>query len=557
MLACPLCRGTGTPIETISYDAIWESYRRELGVSISEEVKTEHTAGAAATLRLCDSCGLEFFTPKVPGGAAFYDELMATVDYVPTRWAFDAVLRRLDRIESLIDIGCGSGFFLRRVQAARRVGVDPNPAVRSVLTAHGIEVQEQLSVLARREPASFDVACAFEVLEHLDDIETVIEPMREALKPEGRLFVSVPNAERAKALGVEPLDLPPHHISRWRASHAGVIARRFDLELVRIDREPRLWARAAGTAPPLSSAVATLAGERMVRMAGAMLRPGEVGHSLLFEFQRPKPAPQGAHYARTDDPRAAGSQSADGHVGRFLRRARNVARSAERRDAARFMALTRLASLLVPRYVLTDPEKAWFEDEEFFAAFDALEEHNLTADRKYMLRQLLALVDRVPGDTAECGVYRGASSWFICDHFSASPRTHHAFDSFQGLSAPRAIDGSYWSQGDLSESEASARALLAGFDVRFYCGWIPERFAEVATRTFAFVHIDVDLYEPTRDSLEFFYPRLSPGGLIILDDHGFTTCPGATRAADEFMAGRPEPIISLTTGQGLIIRSTV
>lgn len=232
-------------------------------------------------------------------------------------------------------------------------------------------------------------------------------------------------------------------------------------------------------------------------------------------------------------------------------------RSAERRQAAKFRLLSRVAQILTPEYVLTAPEKAWFADEQFFRDFYAFETHDQTADRKYMLRQLLSLVDLVPGDTAECGVYLGASSWFICDHFRSTSRTHHGFDSFEGLSAPIALDGAFWHVGDLRTQEDNARELLRPFEARLYRGWIPERFHEVADRTFAFVHIDVDLYQPTRDSLEFFYPRMAPGGVILLDDHGLTTCPGATRAAEEYMANRPESIVLLTTGQALILKAPV
>ena len=103
--------------------------------------------------------------------------------------------------------------------------------------------------------------------------------------------------------------------------------------------------------------------------------------------------------------------------------------------------------------------------------------------------------------------------------------------------------------------ERVARGNLEGCDgIHFYRGWIPERFAEVADRRFAFVHIDVDLYQPTLDSVAFFYQRLVPGGIIVCDDYGFTTCPGATRAMDEFMADKPEHIVHLPTGQGVIFR---
>ena len=85
-------------------------------------------------------------------------------------------------------------------------------------------------------------------------------------------------------------------------------------------------------------------------------------------------------------------------------------------------------------------------------------------------------------------------------------------------------------------------------------GWIPERFAEVRDKTFCFVHIDVDLYQPTKDSIAFFYPRMQPGGIILCDDYGFTTCPGATKAVDEYLGGKLEKMISLCSGGGFMIK---
>ncbi len=68
--------------------------------------------------------------------------------------------------------------------------------------------------------------------------------------------------------------------------------------------------------------------------------------------------------------------------------------------------------------------------------------------------------------------------------------------------------------------------------MRLHPGWIPERFADVGDQSFAFVHVDVDLYEPTRNSLEFFWPRLAPGGILSCDDYGLTQFPGARQAVD-------------------------
>src|SRR5262249_36211137 len=129
------------------------------------------------------------------------------------------------------------------------------------------------------------------------------------------------------------------------------------------------------------------------------------------------------------------------------------------------------------------------------------------------------------------------------------------FDSFEGVSEPVAIDGSHWRKGDLACPLDKARANLLPFNnISWHKGWIPDRFKDVEGRTFSFVHIDVDLYEPTRDSIRFFYPRVNPSGIVVCDDYGFESCPGATSAIDEFLADKPEKMISLPCGGGFLIK---
>ena len=70
--------------------------------------------------------------------------------------------------------------------------------------------------------------------------------------------------------------------------------------------------------------------------------------------------------------------------------------------------------------------------------------------------------------------------------------------------------------------------------VRILNGWIPRRFKEISEQKFSFVHIDVDMFQPTLDSLKFFFPRLEKNGIIICDDYNFSSFPGAKKAWDEY-----------------------
>ncbi|MSP37441.1 MAG: hypothetical protein EXR70_02955 [Deltaproteobacteria bacterium] len=216
-----------------------------------------------------------------------------------------------------------------------------------------------------------------------------------------------------------------------------------------------------------------------------------------------------------------------------------------------------LSAAIYPKYKFSEFGRLFLEDQSFLSVYKRFMDpdnwHSL--DRKYTLDQLLRLTLHIDGDVAECGVYQGATAYLICRAIESSKKRNYLFDSFEGLSAPLASDGNYWFRGALRADDSEVRENLREFKNFTICrGWIPERFPEVADKQFSFVHIDVDLYEPTRDSINFFYDRLSPGGVILFDDYGFKSCPGAKLATDEFFTHKRERIIMLPTGQAFIIR---
>ncbi|WP_342131694.1 TylF/MycF/NovP-related O-methyltransferase [Hydrogenophaga sp. OTU3427] len=223
-----------------------------------------------------------------------------------------------------------------------------------------------------------------------------------------------------------------------------------------------------------------------------------------------------------------------------------------------FRLIAFIAQRLAPNYKMTWPELAWFKDPTLSRTLEKFNEaKGFNAHRRLALQELVRLTLRVPGDTVECGAYLGCGSHLILEACTRHnvPRTHHIFDSFEGLSTPTEIDGSYWKNNDLAAGEAIVRKNLNQYpNTRYYKGWIPSRFSEVGALRFSFVHVDVDLYQPTHDSISFFYDRLNHGAIFVCDDYGFNTCPGATKAIDEFLETRPEKMIRLAGGGGFFIK---
>lgn len=206
----------------------------------------------------------------------------------------------------------------------------------------------------------------------------------------------------------------------------------------------------------------------------------------------------------------------------------------------------------------------WPHDQEFKQAVaDIPVKKGGPPDRGYTLFKLARASAGLPGDMAECGCLEGGSSRFLLAGTGKdTDKTLHIFDSFEGLSEPTSddktsVDKVAWNKGSLTSSEALLRENLKAYAdmISIHKGWIPDRFSDVADKTFSMVHIDVDLFEPTMDCLEFFYDKMAPGGVIICDDYGSKSCPGAKKAFDDFFANRPEVLIEMPTIQALVIKA--
>lgn len=220
--ACPLCGGTTakTLVRT------WKDYR----------------------LYDCSDCGAGYCEPFQNPGPAYYAHnadvygtaLAKTTD--PMSFEYDEALALLGRERTrggrLLDVGCGAGGFLHRAKAAGLsvAGVEFNPERVAALRARGFEVHaESLPHFARRGPAPFDAVTLFELVEHLDAPGAWLDAAKSVLKPGGLLIVGTPNRDRAfdpfQGPGLEEIDNPPHHLTRWSAAALRGLLTRAGLEV--------------------------------------------------------------------------------------------------------------------------------------------------------------------------------------------------------------------------------------------------------------------------------------------------------------------------------------
>jgi O-methyltransferase len=162
--------------------------------------------------------------------------------------------------------------------------------------------------------------------------------------------------------------------------------------------------------------------------------------------------------------------------------------------------------------------------------------------------QIMSAIDavkKVPGDMAELGVASGASAMMIASR--APGRILHLFDTFEGLPKPTQPDSARFRERQYSYSLEEVQRYLKNDDIRFHRGLFPLTATPLSGTRFAFVHLDADLYESTRAGLEWFYPRLNRGAILIC--HDYDTSAGVNRAFEEFFADKPEPYLDFVGSQ--------
>jgi len=183
----------------------------------------------------------------------------------------------------------------------------------------------------------------------------------------------------------------------------------------------------------------------------------------------------------------------------------------------------------------------------------------VSADRCHVLYSLAVQALALEGEFWECGVFRGGTAMLLADLLSSVSEVDKSlrlFDTFEGMpGVDLALD--LHQQGDFSQVNFMDVKSYVGCEdfVHFHKGFIPESFGGLEDCKIAFAHVDVDIYRSILDCCEFIMPRLVKGGFVVFDDYGFSSCPGARKAVDEFFHDRSEQPLVLPTGQAVVFNS--
>lgn len=163
--------------------------------------------------------------------------------------------------------------------------------------------------------------------------------------------------------------------------------------------------------------------------------------------------------------------------------------------------------------------------------------------------------DAIGGDFAELGVFKGHSAQFLAAIARRLGRTTYLLDTFEGFDAKDLCEDESRLKGAFSDTSLNAVRAKVGTEQTVY---IKGRFPDTAAQlpddvTYSLVHIDCDLGEPMAAGLHYFYPRVRPGGFIIMHDYNSLYWDGAEMAIDQFFADKPESIVPLPDLCGSVV----
>lgn len=203
----------------------------------------------------------------------------------------------------------------------------------------------------------------------------------------------------------------------------------------------------------------------------------------------------------------------------------------------------------------------WLTDEAFNETYRAIKGHTLVDKyRCYELWQLVAETTRLHGALIEVGVWRGGTGALIAKKakLEGIRETVYLCDTFTGVVKSGEQDSQYKGGEHRDTSVEIVTGLLTSLaldNTTVLKGMFPEETANaVSDNAFRFCHVDVDVYRSARDVVEWIWPKLVVGGIVVFDDYGFSSCDGVRMFVDEERGKQDRVVIHNLNGHAIIVK---
>ena len=226
---------------------------------------------------------------------------------------------------------------------------------------------------------------------------------------------------------------------------------------------------------------------------------------------------------------------------------------------------TKLATGLGSSYQIIIPYATyapWLEDKAFLEVYDLVKSRSLV--NMYQCWELWSLIEetrKLDGDVLEVGVYRGATSAIMGAKIKLleDKCTIFCCDTVAGVVKASEKDNSYIGGEHKDTSVNLVRDLLINRlgieNVVILKGVFPEETASsISNNTFRFCHIDVDTYQSAKDVLDWVWPKLSVGGMMVFNDYGYPKTKGVTRLVEESKQENSAVVMHNLNGNGIIVK---
>ena len=201
------------------------------------------------------------------------------------------------------------------------------------------------------------------------------------------------------------------------------------------------------------------------------------------------------------------------------------------------------------------PIEFWNFDEEYLELFKTVEYTLVDHARCYFLYKIAKNFAEMDGEAVEVGVYKGGTARILTSIFSRQKKNIYLFDTFDGMPITDKNRDKH-TEGDFADCslEAVEKLLSDLSNYKIYKGYFPKTASDIIKKKFCFVHIDVDIYQSVKDCCEFFYNKMVHGGIMVFDDYGWPSCPGAKEAVDEFFYDKREAVVYIPSGQAIVLK---